>query len=248
MWQELCKMRAEYLDKYNIKAQGYPSRLVETLLYEIARLEGITVKKQDFLDVLNEKNTPERITEWDIYRIKDLESAFLYLVRCSKQQKKFSSEFVRDVSALVMKHTGKEETTTVGRYDTSLGDFRLGEELLRGRVLSDYTQIPDMLDKLCKKVNEELDQVHDIMTVKLGARFHYRFLHIKPFGEGNIEVALLLMNYIQMLFNEPLIVIPGEDKAKYLSALKMQKDKPTPEIFEEFVGKELLESLQKELS
>ena len=59
MWQELCKMRAEYLDKYNIKAQGYPSRLVETLLYEIARLEGITVKKQDFLDVLNEKNTPE---------------------------------------------------------------------------------------------------------------------------------------------------------------------------------------------
>ena len=94
MWQELCKMRAEYLDKYNIKAQGYPSRLVETLLYEIARLEGITVKKQDFLDVLNEKNTPERITEWDIYRIKDLESAFLYLVRCSKQQKKFSSEFI----------------------------------------------------------------------------------------------------------------------------------------------------------
>ena len=94
---------------------------------------------------------------------------------------------------------------------------------------------------------QKLGNVHDILTVKLAADFHYTFMHIKPFGAGNISVGLLLMNYIQMMFLEPLIIIPAENKAKYLAAIKMQKDNPTPEAFERFVGEELLSQLRKEV-
>ena len=135
----------------------------------------------------------------------------------------------------------------MGSYDTSLGDFRLGEEYYEEGVTANYDQIPDKLDSLCKETNEKLNNVHDILTVKLGADFHYYFYHIKPYGAANITVALLFMNYIQMMFLEPLIIIPGEDKAKYLAALKMQKDNPTPEVFERFVGEELLKNLRKEV-
>ena len=50
-----------------------------------------------------------------------------------------------------------------------------------------------------------------------------------------------------MMFLEPLIIIPAENKAKYLAAIKMQKDNPTPEVFERFVGEELLSQLRKEV-
>lgn len=247
MWQELQRSREEYLEMTKPATKGYGPRLVETLLYEIARLDGMDIKKQDFFNILNDTEISPKISRTNVHRIKDIGSTFLYLVKCARQRKRFSVDFIREVSAMVMKHTGKEETTTVGRYDSSLGDFRLGEEYYEEGILADYTQIPDMLEQLCKETNEKLGQVHDVFTVKLAADFHYRFVHIKPFGAGNITVALLLMNYIQMMFLEPLIMIPGEDKAKYLSALKMLKDAPTPEVFERFVGEELLTFLKKEL-
>ena len=87
---------------------------------------------------------------------------------------------------------------------------------------------------------------------KLGKDKHVESLWFPRLDEGstprNITVGLLMMNYIQMMFREPLIIIPGEDKAKYLAAIKMQKDTPTPEIFERFVGEELLSQLRKEVS
>ena len=205
------------------------------------------IKKQDFFNILNDIEISPKVERETVLRIKDLSNAFLFLMKCAQQRKRLSSDFVREVSAKVMHHTGKEETTPVGSYDTSLGDFRLGEEYYEEGVTANYDQIPDKLDSLCKETNEKLNNVHDILTVKLGADFHYYFSHIKPFGAANITVALLFMNYIQMMFLEPLIIIPGEDKAKYLAALKMQKDNPTPEVFERFVGEELLKNLRKEV-
>ena len=228
MWQELCKTREEYLERAKLDTKGYSPRRSETLLNDI--------------------EISPKVTREDTHRIKDLSNAFLYLVKCAQQRKRFSLDFIRDVSAKVMQHTGKEVYTTIGGYDTSLGDFRLGEEYYEEGILANYAQIPDMLEQLCKETNEKLGNVHDILTVKLAADFHYRFMHIKPFGAGNITVGLLMMNYIQMMFREPLILIPGEDKAKYLAAIKMQKDTPTPETFERFVGEELLSQLRKEVT
>jgi len=180
MWQELCKTRKEYLERAKLDTKGYSPRRSETLLYEIARLDGMDIKKQDFFNILNDIEISPKVTREDTHRIKDLSNAFLYLVKCAQQRKRLSLDFVREVSAKVMQHTGKEVYTTIGGYDTSLGDFRLGEEYYEEGVLANYAQIPDMLEQLCKETNEKLGNVHDILTVKLAADFHYRFMHIKP--------------------------------------------------------------------
>ena len=189
MWQELCKTREEYLERAKLDTKGYSPRQSETLLYEIARLDGMDIKKQDFFNILNDIEISPKVTREDTHRIKDLSNAFLYLVKCAQQRKRFSLDFVREVSAKVMQHTGKEVYTTIGGYDTSLGDFRLGEEYYEEGILANYAQIPDMLEQLCKETNEKLGNVHDILTVKLAADFHYRFMHIKPFGLGILPSA-----------------------------------------------------------
>ncbi|MGV3601044.1 MAG: Fic family protein [Dyadobacter fermentans] len=57
-----------------------------------------------------------------------------------------------------------------------------------------------------------------INPILLAAEFHYRFIRIHPFDDGNGRTARILMNFILMKFNFPPVIIKTADKANYLSA------------------------------
>lgn len=63
MWQELCKTREEYLERAKLDTKGYSPRRSETLLYEIARLDGMDIKKQDFFNILNDIEISPKVTQ-----------------------------------------------------------------------------------------------------------------------------------------------------------------------------------------
>jgi Fic family protein len=59
----------------------------------------------------------------------------------------------------------------------------------------------------------------DINPVILSAIFHYKFIRIHPFGDGNGRMARLLMNYILQSSGYAIIIITKEDKANYIFSL-----------------------------
>jgi Fic family protein len=71
--------------------------------------------------------------------------------------------------------------------------------------------------------------MHDLMQwhqdsqhlhpAELAALFHYKFVRIHPFDDGNGRVARLVMNYILMKAGYVPIVIKSKDKAQYIDAL-----------------------------
>lgn len=59
----------------------------------------------------------------------------------------------------------------------------------------------------------------ELNPLELAALFHYRYIRIHPFEDGNGRIARLLMNFILARHNYPLIVVPTKTKSQYLKAL-----------------------------
>lgn len=55
--------------------------------------------------------------------------------------------------------------------------------------------------------------------VELAAIFHYRYIRIHPFEDGNGRIARMMVNYILIRHGYPMIVVRSRKKNEYLEAL-----------------------------
>jgi Fic family protein len=65
----------------------------------------------------------------------------------------------------------------------------------------------------------QAEQKGKLSVVALATMFHFRYIRIHPFEDGNGRIARLLVNYILLRHNYPMIVIPAADRQNYLAVL-----------------------------
>ncbi len=110
-----------------------------------------------------------------------------------------------------------------------------------------YKKLPDLLEKFCETVNARLDEVKDNDITKLASDVHYNFVNIHPFVDGNGRTARLLMNYVLMYHNQPLLKIFAEDRVTYIDALNETEEKEDQSIFRQFIVEQYSKFLQLEI-
>ena len=80
-------------------------------------------------------------------------------------------------------------------------------------------ETPALMADLVAWYNEA--EVSGMMTpVELAALFHYRYIRIHPFEDGNGRIARLMVNYILARQGWPMIVVRNKRKNEYLDALR----------------------------
>lgn len=79
-------------------------------------------------------------------------------------------------------------------------------------------ETPALMTDLIEWYNEE-EQHGELTLPELCALFHYRYIRIHPFEDGNGRIARLLMNFILARHDYPMIVVKSADKENYLNAL-----------------------------
>lgn len=127
---------------------------------------------------------------------------------------------------------------TVGNYKTQPNSVRLpnGE-------LFEYTapqEVPIKMQELMEWYRDEQTALH---PVTLAAMFHYKFVCIHPFDDGNGRVSRLLMNYVLLAHKLPLVVIKSSDKQNYLHALHLA-DTGQYEAFIRYIAAQVVSSLE----
>lgn len=79
-------------------------------------------------------------------------------------------------------------------------------------------ETPALMADLVNWYNEE-EQRREMHPVDLAILFHYRYIRIHPFEDGNGRIARLLVNYILARHSYPMVVVRSRKKKEYLEAL-----------------------------
>jgi len=79
-------------------------------------------------------------------------------------------------------------------------------------------ETPMMMGDLVRWYNSE-EEKRILSPVELACIFHYRYIRIHPFEDGNGRIARLMVNYIFARHGLPLVVVRSRNKEDYLDAL-----------------------------
>lgn len=79
-------------------------------------------------------------------------------------------------------------------------------------------ETPALMSDLVEWYNNAVEE-GSLSALELASLFHYRYIRIHPFEDGNGRIARLLVNFILLRAGYPMIIVRSNDKDKYLSAL-----------------------------
>ncbi len=113
---------------------------------------------------------------------------------------------------------GQQTSYTIhaGRYKT-----RPNSVITRYGDKFDYAspeETPALMTDLVDWYNEE-ETEGKLSPVQLATLFHYRYIRIHPFEDGNGRIARLMVNYILSRHGWPMVVVRNRNKAQYIDAL-----------------------------
>ena len=149
-----------------------------------------------------------------------------------------------DVDAITPDGRPTRRRIAIGQYKTTPNHVRTttGET----HFYATPQETPALMGELLAWYRREAE-VAALHPVVLAATFHYRFVAIHPFDDGNGRMARLLTNLILMQYGFVPVVIPLEARGNYLLALETA-DAGDLTDFIVLVGQELIRSLELTLA
>lgn len=168
-----------------------------------------------------------------------------------KSDKAITENFIRELHALILKESYEIDAITpegtptkklikVGEYKTSPNHVltKTGEIFYFAEPFETPAKMMDLITWYKKE-----SEAKDVNSIILAAEFHYKFILIHPFDDGNGRIARILMNFILMKFGFPPVIIKTQDKENYITFLR-QADGGLIENFIEYVAKNLVHCLE----
>ena len=137
-----------------------------------------------------------------------------------------TEKFVRELHKTILRADYEEYRTAGGRqyhYTVHAGIYktRPNSVITRTGERFEYAS-PEETPALMKDLVDwyrDAEQDGRYTIAELCALFHYRYIRIHPFEDGNGRIARLLVNYILARHHYPMIVIKTADRENYLKAL-----------------------------
>lgn len=169
-------------------------------------------------------------------------------IQLAKSHTPITIDILKELSALVMKNTGKEYKTALGDFSSAKGELRLLNVTagIGGKSYMSYNKIPTKLAEFCNNLNEERKN-HTIKSItqlyELSFDAHYNLVTIHPWADGNGRMARLLMNLLQFEFGLIPTKILKEDKEEYIKALVATRENEDLNIFRKFMTSLMIRNL-----
>lgn len=218
--------------------------------YHSNNLEGNSLTFGETKSFLLHGITAEGKPLKDHLDIKGHNEAILLLDDVIKANRPLTETFLRELHEIILHEPydrpavtpdGKATTKRIeiGQYKRSPNHVKTatGEIFYFASPEETPAKMNDLMDWFVNETSKEIE--HPLI---IAAEFHYRFIRIHPFDDGNGRMARILMNLILMKFGFPPVIIKTNEKAEYFRALQMA-DGGDLDSFTGYVGEQLVLSL-----
>ncbi len=251
--KQLIEVLNEYRNLGIAKQIDYNKFYLYSLITHSTAIEGSTVTEIENQLLFDEGISAKgRSIQEQMMNI-DLKNAYEYIISTSESHVDFSIDFLKSLSAMVMKNTGSNYSTLQGTFDSSKGDLRLVNVTAGagGRSYLNYQKIPLRLEEFCHWLNKsrkELCQSNDIISqYLLSFDAHYFLVTIHPWVDGNGRMSRLIMNQLQFEFGLVPTKVHKEDKVDYIQALIESREQDSTEPFRQFMLQEHIKNIEQEI-
>lgn len=231
-----------------MQAIDYEKFCMISIVYHSSKIEGCALSETDTKVLIENNITANGKPLTDHLMVKDHYNAFRMIKEEAGRKRPLSVAFIQQINAAVMQSTGGIVHSIAGNFDTSKGDFRLAQVYVDKKYFPDYKKVSALMQKLVEALNLRLNKVSGIEVLKLAADAHFNLVNIHPFADGNGRTSRLLMNYIQLYHNEPLVKVFTQDRAEYIDVLNETEEKNDPELFRGFIARQQIKFFEAELN
>ncbi|MDE6329397.1 MAG: Fic family protein [Muribaculaceae bacterium] len=151
----------------------------------------------------------------------------MMIEEASNSERQLSENFIRQLHHTLLREDYKvyrvSDTGAVTSYTVHAGQYktRPNSVITATGERFEYAspeETPALMHDLIEWYKEE-EIKKELTPIQLAAVFHYRYIRIHPFEDGNGRIARLLVNYILRRHNYPMIVVKTKNKQHYLNAL-----------------------------
>ena len=182
----------------------------------------------------------------------DLKAAYEQSIVYAREHTDYTVELLCGLSALVMKNTGAEYSTMLGRFSAAKGELRLLNVSagIGGRSYLSYQKVPSKLQEFCQWLNKERKSLNisDIEAIyDLSFEAHYRLVNIHPWADGNGRMSRLVMNMIQYEFGVVPSIVKKEKRKQYISSLEQSEEAEDSKKFKTFMLEHHCDNLLKQI-
>ncbi len=249
-----CKSLKEELDKLRPLSQDDEDRIMQKFRldwnYHSNHLEGNSLSYGETKALLLFGLTAEGKPFKDHIEITGHNEAINWVLDVVKGDEKITEHFIRSIHQLLLKEPKTARAITPDGQPTTkqirVGEYKSSENHVRTKTgeifrFATVAETPAMMNDLITWYNSKSDHT-DTNPILLAAEFHYKFIRIHPFDDGNGRTARILMNFILMQNGYPPVIIKTEDKAQYFNVLQLA-DAGNIEPFIKYIAVNLEESL-----
>jgi Fic family protein len=177
--------------------------------------------------------------------------AIRYIEEIIKQERPLTEIFIRELHELILKQPyevdaitpeGKptKRTIQIGKYKSVPNHVKTktGEIFYFASPEETPAKMNDLMDWYAGNLNSK--EMHPVL---FATEFHYKFIRIHPFDDGNGRIARLLMNFLLMQKGYPPAIIKTDDKNDYFTALQ-QADAGQLDFFFNYICEQEIKSLE----
>ena len=197
------------------------------------RIEGSSMNLEDVRNVLQFNQTPANKPLEEIYETTNHMKAYENMINTNKD---FSMDLILDWHKTLFEQTNTEIAGKIRDSDV----FIVGSEF----TPPDHELVEGLLKNLFKWYNSEKETLDPTL---LSCLFHFRFVSIHPFKDGNGRMSRLAMNFILYRNKMPMYDISYKIRASYFFALERANMKNNEIHFIQFFYKNYLKDNQKYL-